>query len=229
MPDISTTELRRLEALSDRIVRVDERRRTATEQRDAARAEVKDLKATIRAMRRTATENDRTIEALQEQVADLVAENREQAVRLETAKRSEEQATTAALKLADVQDDLKGQLTTTKGNLREANKQVNSLQKKIGTLEKQVTVLEGQVAATDLPVFLPADKVGELLDDFVTQFDVGGMQITDGEVRLNVAFASGADGAAFVIPSTAAEEQDLPLHTVNLKLGPRPPGLGEVG
>ncbi len=223
MPEITAAELRRLEALSDRIVRVNERRRTVMEERDAARSDVKQLRATVREMTGRASEQAKTIEELERKIADVIAANAAQASRLAVAERSAKQTGSAASKLADARDDLKNKLAANKAKLKEATEQVVTLQKKVGTLHKQVRVLEGQVAATDLPVFLPAEKVGELLDDFVTQFDVGGLRITDGDVRLTVAFAGTGNGAAFVIPSTAAEKNDLPLHTVNLKLGPRPP------
>jgi DNA repair exonuclease SbcCD ATPase subunit len=227
MPEISAAELRRLEALSERIVRVDQRRRTVMEARDAARAEVKKLRATIREMTGEAGEQKTTIEDLERKIAELVTANADQAGRLVIAERSAGQAAIAASKLADARDDLKEKLAADKAKLKDATKQVVVLQKTAGTLKKQVAVLESQVAATDLPVFLPAEKVGELLDDFVTQFDVGGLRVTDGDVRLTVAFAGTGNGAAFVIPSTAAEKDEMPLHTVNLKLGPRPPLLEE--
>jgi DNA repair exonuclease SbcCD ATPase subunit len=223
MPEISAAELRRLEALSDRIVRVDERRRTMAEERDAARRDVKQLRANVREMTARANEQAKSIDQLEQKIADLVAANAEQAKRLVVAERSARQAGLAAAKLADARDNLKEELVADRVKLKEATKQVGALQKQTRTLNKQVKLLEDEVAASDLPVFLPAEKVGELLDDFVTQFDVGGLRITDGDVRLTVAFADTGKGAAFVIPSSAAEKSELPLHTVSLKLGPRPP------
>jgi len=222
MPEITAAELRRLAALSDRIVRVDERRRTVMEERDAARNEAKQLRAVIRELTGRSREHSRTIEELEERVAGLVAANADQANRLVAADRTAQQATSAAAKLADARDELTGKLAADRAKLKQTTKELVALRKSAGTLQKQVTMLEGQLAATDLPVFLPADKVGELLDDFVSQFDVGGLHITDGDVRLNVAFAGAGQGVAFVIPSTAAQKDELPLHTLNLKLGPRP-------
>ena len=223
MPEISAAELRRLEALSERIVRVDERRRTVAEERDAARRDVKQLRATVREMVGRANEQAKAIEQLEQRIADLIAANAEQAQRLVVAERSAGQAGLAAVKLADARDKLKEQLAADRVKLKEATKQVRALQKQTRTLDKQVQLLEDEVSASDLPVFLPAEKVGDLLDDFVTQFDIGGLRITDGDVRLTVAFADAGKGAAFVIPSSAAEKSELPLHTVSLKLGPRPP------
>ncbi len=145
-------------------VRVNERRRTVMEERDAARSDAKQLRATVREMMGRASEQAKTIEELERKIADVIAANAEQASRLAGAERSAEQAGSAASKLADARDDLKNKLAADKAKLKEATEQVVTLKRR-SARSTSSEVLEGQVAATDLPVFLPAEKVGELLGD----------------------------------------------------------------
>ena len=210
MPDVSATELRRLQALSDRIGRSEDRRRLLQEQRNAARDEVKQLKASNRQLLRDL--RDRT-----KQVDELIEENKRLASALAVAGDDVANITNQAAALVTERDKLADTNVALTGEKQDLTKQLAAAAKANGTLQKSLDSAKAQLAADEVPVLLTPDSVGDLLDDFVKQIDIGGLQINKGDIRLNVAFGSAGEATGFVIPSAAADT-DLPLHTISLDL-----------
>lgn len=230
MPEVTAAELRRLEGLSARIVRADDRLRVTREQRDEAREEVKQLKARVRELERTNRDLIKSFEsdasATSDQVDELIGENQRLADELSTAQKTADQVTTQAAKLATVRDDLKVQVADLKTESKALSSEVKTLTKSNTGLSTQLATATAQLETSEQPVFIAPDQVGGLLDDFVNKIDIGGLEVNEGDIRLNVAFAAAGDAAGFVIPSTAADD-DLPLHTINLNLVKRAPTVGE--
>ena len=228
MPEITATELRRLEAFSNRIVRVEDRQAQLRAQRDAARAEVKALKATVRELERTNRELAKTTHTMEDDATDqqqqFIDENQRLASELEVAGKTAKQVTTQATRLAELRDALKGEMVDLKATAKTLNKDLTNLTKSNTLLTSQLRTATAQLEATDVPVFIPPDKIGGLLDDFVSKIDIGGLEVAEGDIRLHVAFGGAGDAAGFVIPSTAADK-DLPLHTINLNLVKKAPTL----
>ena len=215
MPDISATELRRLQALSDRIVRSEDRRKLLQEQRNAARNEVKELKATNRQLQKDARD-------LTKQISEVIEENKRLAAALAAAEDDVSNVTGRAAELVTERNKLAAANDALTGETRDLTKKLSAQQKANSTLKKSLDSAQAQLEADEVPVLLTPDSVGEMLDDFVKQIDVGGLQINKGDIRLSVAFGAAGEATGFVIPSAAADK-DLPLHTIALDLVRRAP------
>lgn len=230
MPEIPARELRRLESLSDRIVRVEDRSKLTRTQRDEAREEVKQLKAKIRELEKTirdlSAETESSTASSNEQISELLSENQRMADDLATAIRTADKVTAQSSKLADTRDSLKTQVQTLKAEATVLNKDLTVASKANATLTSQLTTATAQLQADGVSVLIPPDKVGGLLDDFVSKINIGGLEIQEGDIRLSVAFGTAGDSAGFLIPSTAADD-DLPLHTINLSLVKKAPTLND--
>ena len=96
------------------------------------------------------------------------------------------------------------------------------------TAQRQLELCQKQVAAEGGLALLHPDQVKGMLDDFVGSFDVRGLAVRDGTIRLNVAFGAVDDEAGFVIPTPEFDTSKVTLHEITLNLGTRP-GATEVG
>lgn len=239
MPEVSAAELRQLRALSSRIVRVEDSAKKRLERLRAATAQISELKSTLkeekqaRSVERKALEQEikalskelqETRESLTSQVAELVDVNRDLAKQLAAAEQSTNALTTATEKIALRRDKAEAEVKELKAAAKTTTTQLSTLQKSHDKIASQLTAATAQLADDGTAVLLPADAVGGLLDDFVKNIDLNGLEVHEGDVRLNVAFAQAGDTAGFVIPSTSAD-RDLPLHTINLNLTRKAPTL----
>lgn len=215
MPDISASELRRLQALSERIVRSEDRRRVLQEQRNAARDEVKELRATNRGLQKE-------VKDLTKQIAEVIEENKRLSEALTAAEDDVSNVTGRAAELVSERDRLATANDSLTRETRDLTKKLAAQEKANGTLKKSLDSAQAQLEADEVPVLLTGDSVGNLLDDFVKQIDIGGLQINKGDIRLSVAFGTAGEATGFLIPSTAADK-DLPLHTISLDLVRRAP------
>jgi len=230
MPEIPARELRRLESLSERIVRVEDRSKLTRTQRDEAREEVKQLKAKVRELEKTIRDLTAAAESSaagsSEQIDELLSENQRLADDVATAVRTADKVTAQSAKLADTRDSLKTQVQILTAEGKKLNKDLAAASKANTTLTSQLTTATAQLQADGVSVLIPPDKVGGLLDDFVSKIDIGGLEIQEGDIRLSVAFGTAGESAGFLIPSIAADD-DLPLHTINLSLVKKAPTLSD--
>jgi chromosome segregation ATPase len=222
MPDITSAELNRLKQLGERIDRV-------SGDRDALRAERKQLKAEVAALKGRARElekdlgklkaaGDEATDTLEERVSALVVENREQAKLLRQAQRDTERLVTAAEKLRTSNEALKASEKELRAANRQLTQQVTRLDRESANLTNRLKAARLKLEGKGIPVELDASEVAEILDDFVGQLRLrsSGLVTQGSEIKLKVAF--GARG--FVVPTAGMASEDLPeLHEIRLDLG----------
>ena len=239
MPEVSASELRQLRSLSVRIVRVEDSAKNRLERLRSATAEISELKAAAKEEKRTNAAQQKVLEqenaalikelaaaraGLTSQVSELLEVNRDLAERLGTAEGTSRALTAATEKIALRRDKAEAELSELKVVSTAAAKELATLQKSHVKIQNQLAAATAQLTEEGVAILLPPDAVGGLLDDFVSKIDLGGLEVHEGDIRLNVAFAQAGDTTGFVIPTTSADK-NLPLHTINLNLTRKAPTL----
>jgi multidrug efflux pump subunit AcrA (membrane-fusion protein) len=140
-------------------------------------------------------------EGLSQQVEALIAENRRLAEQLEAAAADLEPFREVAL---GAEDALRKAREETRAQVRaEFARAEEQLRTDRRQLTAQVASLEQQVREQGKTVFVPPEKVADLVHELVGELRAGmpGMKLRDGEVKLKVGFAGVGEHAGFVVPT----------------------------
>lgn len=241
MAEPTARDRQRLEALQGRLATSKEEKRAWTEERKDLRAQaaageraakrlarVEEDLAKVRAeleqerAQRAGHEQslagfEQQIGAVSRQSDDLVVENRNQAEQLE-ALRSEadslrQAASEASAERAAAQTEL-GSVVAARADLQ---RRVQELDAENAKNAEALRAARAQLESDQRPQVLPAEEVGSLVQNLVGQIrsSLPGLDVSDGEVRLKVAFAAAGEAKGFVVPSAdATEALTGPLHEV---------------
>ncbi len=202
MPEISTADLRRLEALQGRLDRSEETRKATT-------AEVK----TLRAAAATAEREDRAARAAREradmQLDALLVENRRLAETIPALTREAETARASAIEARTIAERAERSLAGLTQEVAGLRRQANEAVAARDGAEKQLGMLRAQLAERKMPPVIPPEEAGRLVDDFVGGLTGGLARLrpVDGEIRLKVAFGKAGDKAGFVVPTAESAAQ----------------------
>jgi chromosome segregation ATPase len=213
MPEISAQDLRRLQALEERLEKAQGEKKTFTVER-------RELRARATAAERAAKSAEKRAGEVDERLAALLAENARLAARLDEIAADSERLRAASLKLREQLDATKKSLQQT---LSEAKKTTRTLQKtesERARLVERLKLAEAQLKTTTTTPVLPAKEVAKLIDGFVDEIGTGlpGMVVRDGEIRLQVAFGKVGQATGFVVPSAEAPpDVRKNLHEVSIR------------
>lgn len=218
MAEISARDLRRLEALEERLGKSQEERKTLIAERRELRGAVTANARRIREVEREAADTAKQVEA-------VLAENAALAQRLDDATGDVEQLRSASLQLREQADAAQSELKGTQEALAVAQRELGSLKNDRDGLARSLALASEQLAGRGIEPVLPAADVAKLVDDLVV--DLGsrlpGLAVRDGEMRLKVAFGKVGDASGFVVPSAASPPEILEtLHELALRFD-RPP------
>lgn len=213
MAEISAQDLRRLRALEGRLEKAEGEKRTLGAERRTLRARATAAERAVKAAERGRTEVETRVTALLEENAALAA-------RLEDIAADGERLRAAAEKL-------RGELDTSKAALRETNATAKRLQSSLqktererDRLDERLKLAEGQLKGkTTAPLLAPTEVAG-LLDGFVEQIAGGlpGLEVREGEVKLQVGFGKVGRASGFVVPTAdAPPEARRNLHEIALR------------
>lgn len=226
--ELSAAELRRLRSLEQRVVRVEEHRRSLREERDELKAMARQLRRDLRDLQRTLATVQKGAAEAEARIIELVEANRELAAALRAAEKEALAAGEVAERSAARAEAAQAALEKAKADGAAARTEVKHLAKALATAQRQLELSQKQLAAEGgLPLLHP-DQVKDMLDDFVESFEVHGLAVRDGSIRLNVAFGAVEGEAGFVIPTPELDTSNVALHQITLNLSARP-GVTEVG
>lgn len=210
-------DLRRLEALEERLGR-------ARAERSDLAAERRELRRTLAAAERRAKAAERAAGQLEERLAALVEENRGLAARLDELAGAVETVERGALEARKETDAAQKELAAARqaaeraeGKLAEAEAARDRAVERLGVVEEQLKAGGGEA-------LLPAGEVAKLVDAFVGDLggSLPGMVVRDGEIRLQVAFGKAGKASGFVVPtpeSSAEVRQSLHELAVRFERG----------
>jgi chromosome segregation ATPase len=213
MPEISAQDLRRLQALEEKLEKAQGEKKTFT-------AERRELRARATVAERAAKSAEKRAGEVDDRLAALLAENARLATRLEEIAADSERLRAAGLKLREQLDATKKSLQQT---LSEAKKTTRALQKAEsarGALGERLKLAEAQLKTKTITPVLPAKEVARLIDGFVDEIGSGlpGLTVREGEVRLQVAFGKVGQASGFVVPSAdAPADVRKNLHEVSIR------------
>jgi chromosome segregation ATPase len=213
MPEISAQDLRRLQALEEKLEKAQGEKKTFT-------AERRELRARATTAERAAKSAEKRAGEVDDRLAALLAENARLATRLEEIAADSERLRAAGLKLREQLDATKKSLQQT---LSEAKKTTRALQKAEsarGVLGERLKLAEAQLKTKTITPVLPAKEVARLIDGFVDEIGSGlpGLTVREGEVRLQVAFGKVGQASGFVVPSAdAPADVRKNLHEVSIR------------
>jgi hypothetical protein len=213
MPEIGARDLRRLEALENRLSK-------AQSDRKALAAERRELRAAMTANARAAREAERRAGAVGDQLEAVLAENQKLAARLDEMAADLERMKSAGIELRQQADGARAELAAAQEQLAKAQSELQAVTGERDRLAERVKVAEDQLAGKAITPVLPPKDVAALVDRFVNDVSSGlpGMVVRDGEVRLQVAFGKVGSVTGFVVPSAEApEEIRKNLHEVAIR------------
>jgi chromosome segregation ATPase len=223
----------RLEALQERLAASKEEKRAWTEERKellaratageraarqleqveeklaAFRAELEAERAARSGHEQSLADYEQQLGTAGRQSDDLVVENRQQAEQLEALRGENENLRQAA-------DEASSERAAVAARA-DLERQVQALEAENATNAEALRTARAQLESGNRPQVLPAEEVGSLVQSLVGQIrgSLPGLDVSDGEVRLKVAFAAAGDSKGFVVPSAdATEAMTGPLHEV---------------
>jgi chromosome segregation ATPase len=213
VPEVSATDLRRLEALEGRLEKTrDEQQKLAAERRQ--------LRAAAAANARRIRELEKDAGATEKQLEAALAENASLATRLEECGKDLERLRTASLELRTELDAARGELEKAAKAAAQAEKETSSLRKERDDLAGSLALANEQLAGKSVAPVLTASEVSKLVDSLVTDLgsSLSGMAIRDGELQLKVGFEKVGRTTGFVVPSSESppEVRDN-LHEVSIR------------
>jgi chromosome segregation ATPase len=206
MPEISARDLKRLQALDERLRK--------------AQAERRELTSEVRAMRAQADTAVRAAAGLEEQVGALVQENRTLADALESIRADLAGAEDAAVEARRSAEEANRAGDEARASAETARAELERTEAERSRLAERVKAAETQLADRDIDPVVPPSRVAELVDGFVRDLGAGmsGLDVSRGELRLRLGVANAGDQAGFVVPSILAERvqiehlQEVTLH-----------------
>lgn len=213
MPEISATDLRRLEELGVRLKK--------------ARKEKKALAAERRELRSVATTHARRVRLLNKRIEEVEAkldaaleENASLAAKLETSATDLERLQSASLELRSELDASRTELEKARKSTAVAEEGVESLRDERDRLAEQLSLASAQLEKKSVAPVLPAAEVSQLVDSFVSDLGarLSGMTVRDGELQLKVGFEKVGRKVGFVVPSSESppEVRDS-LHEISIR------------
>ena len=213
MPEISAQDLRRLQALEEKLEKAQGEKKSFTVER-------RELRARATVAERAAKSAVRRAGEVDDRLAALLVENARLAARLDEIAADSERLRAAGIKLREQLDATKKSLQQT---LSEAKKTTRALQKAESqgeTLSQRLKLAEAQLKTKTITPVLPAKEVARLIDGFVDEIGTGlpGLTVREGEIRLQVAFGKVGQASGFVVPSAdAPADARKNLHEVSVR------------
>jgi len=213
MPEISAQDLRRLQALEEKLEKAQGEKKSFTVER-------RELRARATAAQRAAKSAEKRAAEVDDRLASLLAENARLAARLDEIAADSERLRAAGIKLREQLDATKKSLQQT---LSEAKKTTRTLQKTESEREvlgQRLKLAEAQLKTKTITPVLPAKEVARLIDGFVDEIGSGlsGLSVREGEIRLQVAFGKVGQASGFVVPSAdAPADVRKNLHEVSVR------------
>ena len=213
MPEISARDLRRLQAVEDRLSK-------AETDRKALAAERRELRAAVSANARAAREATKKATDAGGQLEAVLAENQRLAARLDELTADLERLRSAGVELREQADSTRAELAGVQAKLASAESDLGAVTAERDQVIERLKVADDQLAGKEITPVLPPRDVAVLIERFVSQVSSGlpGMVVRDGEVRLQVAFGKVGTATGFVVPSaTSPEEIRKNLHEVAIR------------
>lgn len=213
MPEISARDLRRLQALEERLTKTQDERK-------ALSAERRELRAAVNANARRARAAEKEAAAAEDKVEAVLRENASLAARIEEIQADLGRVEAASLQLREQVDATAAELGVTRETLAAAEGKVGGLEQERDTLSESLKVANEQLSGKGMTPVLPAKEVAKLVEGLVVEIGTGlpGMVVRDGELRLQVAFGKVGQQTGFVIPSAETpEEVRKNLHEVAIR------------
>lgn len=217
MPEPTPADLRRLERLEGRIGKAQDSAKLA---REASRAAQEELRTSRQELKTLTARTERA----ETQLERLLAENQRLADELAPGPLDEaSQAATAARERAEAAEK---RAAAADGEAADERRRADGLQASVAQLEERVRGLTAQLKeekGVDPAIF--PDEVAGLLDDLISRLRGGlhGLDVRDGELRLNVAFAKVGDRSAFVVPTVDAKPlQAKSVHELAIRFEQTP-------
>jgi len=213
VPEVSATDLRRLEALEGRLDKTRDEQKKLT-------AERRQLRAAATAATRRIRELEKEAGAAEKKLDAALAENASLATRLDESSKDLERLKAASLELRTELDAARGELEKAAESAAQAQKEASSLRKERDDLADSLALANEQLAGKSIAPVLSANEVSRLVDGFVTDLGsrLSGMAIRDGELQLRVGFEKVGRATGFVVPSSESppEVRDN-LHEVSIR------------
>lgn len=241
MAEPTARDRQRLEALQERLAASKEEKRAWTEERKellaratageraarqleqveeklaAFRAELEAERAARSGHEQSLADYEQQLGTAGRQSDDLVVENRQQAEQLEALRGENENLRQAADEASSERAAAVAELQNAVAARADLERQVQALEAENATNAEALRTARAQLESGNRPQVLPAEEVGSLVQSLVGQIrgSLPGLDVSDGEVRLKVAFAAAGDSKGFVVPSAdATEAMTGPLHEV---------------
>jgi predicted nuclease with TOPRIM domain len=213
VPEISARDLRRLQALEERLTKTqDERKALAAERRE--------LRAAVTANARRARAAEKEAAAADEKLEAILKENAALAARIDEIQADLERVETASLELRQQVDATSTELGAAQQALAAAEGKVGGLEKERDSLSDSLKLANEQLSGKGMTPVLPAKEVAKLVEGLVTAIGAGlpGMVVRDGELKLQVAFGKIGQQTGFVIPSAETpEDVRKNLHEIAIR------------
>jgi multidrug resistance efflux pump len=208
VPEISATDLRRLETLDTRLQK--------------ASADRKKLAAERAKLRSTATANAKQARELEKKLEAAIAENASLAAKLEETAADLERLQTASLELREKLEGADAEVEKAKKSASAAEAEAASLGEERDRLAESLGLANAQLAGETVSPVLPAAEVSELVHGFVSGLSsrLSGMAVRDGELQLKVGFEKVGRKSGFVVPSSESPpEVRENLHELSIRFG----------
>lgn len=213
MPEISAQDLRRLQALEEKLQKAQgEKKSFAVERRE--------LRARATAAERTAKAAVKRAGEVDERIAALLAENARLATRLDEIAADSERLRAAGVKLREQLDASRKSLQQTASEVKKTTRALQKAESERDGLSERVKLAEAQLKTETITPILPAKEVAKLIDGFVDEIGSGlpGLTVREGEIRLQVAFGKVGRATGFVVPSAdAPADVRKNLHEVSVR------------
>ncbi|MGH3015901.1 MAG: hypothetical protein ACRDNN_13220 [Gaiellaceae bacterium] len=213
MPEISARDLRRLQALEERLTKTqDERKALAAERRE--------LRAAVTANARRARAAEKEAAAADDKLEAVLRENAALAARLDEIQADLGRVEAASVELRERVDATAAELGDAQKALADAQGKVGGLEQERDSLSESLKIASEQLAGKGMTPVLPAKEVAKLVEGLVVEIGTGlpGMVVRDGELKLQVAFGKVGQQTGFVIPSAETpEEVRKNLHEVAIR------------
>ena len=213
MPEISARDLRRLQALEERLTRTqDERKALAAERRE--------LRAAVTANARLARAAEKEAAAADDKLEAVLRENAALAVKIDEIQADLARVEAASVRLREEVDATAAELGSAKETLGAAEGRVGGLEKERDSLADSLKIANEQLSGKGITPVIPAKEVAKLVDVLIVEIGTGlpGMAVRDGELRLQVAFGKVGQQTGFVIPSAETpEDVRKNLHEVAIR------------
>lgn len=221
MEEVSSSELRRLRQLEERIVSTNDTLSAVRLARDEARNEAKALRAAGREKDKEIRDLVKQIESLSKQVDSLVQENGTLATELENNASDQKLLTTRAEGLTEENTALKTANEALTADSRALSKTISALTADRNRLTEQLQQVTAQLDGGEAVEVKP-EQLSMLLSDFVKRIgEQTGLRNSGTELNLKVGF-TGRNGGGFVVPSAGADVDKFPeLHDIKIELTPR--------